>query len=198
MARTLAKHGLRLDVDFAFGHVGKDRRHPYIPVSSWVQALDRAGRISDLVGGEKDFGASLEKFWSHFEQAHPNHQFFQSGIDRQAAFPVYLHGDEGTTYKKDGALVISFQTPMGKGTRKSKFGDLADTAGAHLNFVGHAFETRFLIISALKDTRFSHGVHFLVCIGLHTYQVVPCGYILYKFDPLPHSTVFGMIMQLYA
>ena len=44
------------------------------------------------------------------------------------------------------------QTPMGKGTAKTKLGEL-DVGPEHvMNYVGHAFETRFLLIAALKDS----------------------------------------------
>ena len=69
--------------------------------------------------------------------------------------PVYIHGDEGTTYKKDGCLCVSFHSPFGRGTVSSKkMGPLLER-GDHetdMNFVGHAFETRWLLGAMLKES----------------------------------------------
>ena len=93
VARAFAKYGLRLDVTFASGHVGRDRNYPYIPVSSWIESLDRAGKLSELVGCRGDFGNHLKGFWTKFQQVHGDHQFFQAGILWERALPIYLHGD---------------------------------------------------------------------------------------------------------
>ena len=156
VARTFAKFGLRLDVEISHARVGKERSHPYIAVSSWVQILDKVGRLHELAGGCKDFSTTLRDYWAKFEKAHPNHQVFaearKGNISLDTSIPVLLHGDEGTTYKKDGALVLTFQSALGRGTSASsrKLGNLLSDEHARLNFLGHAFETRFLIISALK------------------------------------------------
>ena len=154
MSRAFQKHGLRLNIEVSYGRVGRDPKHPCLSVSAWIQALDRAGKLDELAGCSGDYSAQLQTFWTRFQQAHPSHQFFETSTPWAQALPVLLHGDEGTTYKKDGALVISLQSPMGKGTAKNKLGNLGDDGDGQqlLNFVGHAFETRFLIIAALKDT----------------------------------------------
>ena len=165
VARAFAKHGLRFKVELAFGHVGRQRDFPYIPVSEWIRCLDKAGQLDRLVGCKGDFSSSLRQYWDRFEKAHPSHQVFELAkaglVSLHQAVPVYLHGDEGTTLKKDGALVISFQSPLGKGTSSSKMGDL-EGGPHHLNFLGHAFETRFLIIAALKDRS-----HSIITISIH-------------------------------
>ena len=171
VSRALAKHGLRLDVEISFTTLGGFTRYPYIEVSSWIRTLDLKGKLHHFVSvGESDMSSTLERFWTNFKKRHPSHQVFQSGVNLQNAVPVYLHGDEGTTYKKDGALCISLQCPLGKGTRTTKLGDLADIGEAarqRLNYVGNSFETRFLLISAMKDySAFSQfhttGQHYLL------------------------------------
>ena len=53
--------------------------------------------------------------------------------------------------KKDGALVVAFQSPLGRGTSKNKVGNVVGNNEQKVNFVGHAFETRFLIVAGLKE-----------------------------------------------
>ena len=152
VARAFAKSGLRLDVKLAYAHIGRHREHPYIPVSSWIQALDKAGRLGKLVGcSMDDLPTILESYWANFRQIHPTHQIFSLQIPLSRCFPVLLHGDEGTTYKKDGALVVSFQSPLGRGTSKNKVGNVVGDNKQLLNFVGHAFQSRFLIVAGLKE-----------------------------------------------
>ena len=153
VARAFAKAGLRLDVELAYAHVGSQRDHPYIPVASWIQALDKANRLGHLVGcSTKELPEHLTSYWSKFKQIHGNHQVFEQQLPLDRCLPVYLHGDEGTTMKKDGALVISFQTALGRGTSKNKVGNvIGNNAEQKLNFIGHAYESRFLIVAALKE-----------------------------------------------
>ena len=158
MARTFEKYGLRLHVEMSYASVGRERSYPYLSVSAWITALDKAGKLSELLGCSGDFSAHLKTFWTRFQAAHPRHHFFETQTPWEQAVPVYLHGDEGTTYKKDGALVVSMQSPLGKGTAKTKLGDIADDPQQLMNFVGHAFESRFLLMSALKDRAKSNSI----------------------------------------
>ena len=152
VARCFAKHGLRLDVQLSYAHVGRERDHPYIPVASWIQALDKTGRLGRLVGcSTTDLPKYLSSYWSRFKQLHPSHQVFEQQLPLDRCLPVYLHGDEGTTMKKDGALVVAFQSPLGRGTSKNKVGNVVGNNEQKVNFVGHAFETRFLIVAGLKE-----------------------------------------------
>ena len=152
VARAFAKAGLRLDVKLSYAHIGQHREHPYIPVSSWIQTLDKAGRLSKLVGcSTDDWPKILGSYWDNFKQLHPTHQIFSLQVPLNRCLPVLLHGDEGTTYKKDGALVLSFQSSVGRGTSKNKVGDVAGDNKQLLNFIGHAFQSRFLIVAGLKE-----------------------------------------------
>lgn len=160
VARVFAKHGLRLPVDISFGKVGNDHSYPYIEVGSWIKALDQAGKLYRFTGlgtlgtPFREMGGSLEEFWKKFEVLHGSHQVF--GLKRDVlrqCVPVYLHGDEGITYKKDGCLCLSIHSPLGRGTLSSKLGpiDCGDVQTEHhVNFIGHAFETCFLLGSLLK------------------------------------------------
>ena len=164
VARCFAKHGLRLNVEMSYGCVGDYSRYPYIKPESFIKALDRAGKLDKFLGlGEQvrtieAAGPSLTDFWNKFKLIHGTHQVFElaaSGrVKLHQCVPVYLHGDEGTTYKKDGCLCMSMHCPLGRGTLSNKLGPVTDgvCTDPHLNFVGHAFETRFLLGALLKES----------------------------------------------
>ena len=65
--------------------------------------------------------------------------------------PLYLHGDEGVTYKRGGVLILSFQSPLGFGTSKGdkdlslNLQDLGE-AGLPLNFNKSGMYTRMLMV----------------------------------------------------
>ena len=152
-----------MGVQVSKGKVGDDPNFPYIKVASWTQTLDDHGKLDRLLGlganvrTLKDAGSSLEEFWSRYQLMHGGHEVFElarsNKIDLRSALPIYLHGDEGTTYKKDGCLCLSFHCPLGRGTANNKLGPIANEevlADPHLNFLGHAFETRFLLSALLR------------------------------------------------
>lgn len=166
VSRTFERYGLRLDVDVSSGRVGNDRSYPYIKVASWIQALDRNGKLYNLLGLGPDFN-SLERckpvfqdYWEKYRLMHSGHQVFklaaEGALKLQCCVPVAFRGDEGTTYKKDGCLVLSFHSVVGKGTLSNKLGPVQDghLPNLHTNFVGHAFQTRFLLAALLKDPCF--------------------------------------------
>lgn len=175
VARCFARHGLRLDVQLSYGKLGMEPRFPYVKAEAWVRALDRAGKLDRLIGlrlpGQGDFtalGPSLEEFWQKFKQLHGSHEVFrladQGLLPLKACVPVYLRGDEGTTYKRDGCLCLSFHSPMGRGTLSNKVGSLTDLGigfqdDPHTNYVGHTFETRFLLAACLRVI-WQHGKFF--------------------------------------
>ena len=144
--------------------MGDVAQYPYIKAESWVVALDKNGKLDRLLGLGSDIrtieaaGPSLLDFWNKFEVLHGSHQVFElardGSVDLSQAVPIYLHGDEGTTYKKDGCLCLSMHSLIGAGTLSNKLGPVVDgiRADPHMNFAGHAFETRFLLGALLKDS----------------------------------------------
>ena len=186
VARCFARHGLRLDVQLSSGKVGMESRFPYIKIDAWIRSLDRAGKLEKFIGlqlpGQGDFhalGPSLEDFWQKFRQIHGRHDVFrladQGLVPLKACVPIYLHGDEGTTYKRDGCLCLSFHSPMGRGTLSNKVGDLQipgqDVQDPHTNYAGHTFETRFLVAACLREIRQQQDRFLLtlVLLMVHTF-----------------------------
>lgn len=145
--------------------MGTDKRYPYIEVASWIQTLDKVGKLHRFLGlGPSirrlaDAGPSLVEFWRRYERVCPGHEVFdlarRGQLDLQQAVPCYFHGDEGTTYKKDGCLCLSFHAALGMGTVSNKLGPIEGEilTDPHMNFIGHAFETRFLLGALLRVIR---------------------------------------------
>ena len=166
VSTVFERHGLRMAVHMSKGKVGDDATFPYITVTSWIQSLDRQGKLDRFLGMGPDIrtlkgaGKSLESFWDRYKLMHGGHEVFHltrsQGLNLKCCVPIYLHGDEGTTYKKDGCLCVSFHSPFGRGTISNKLGPMPNDAivDLHQNFVGHAFETRFLLGALLRAVRF--------------------------------------------
>ena len=158
VARIFKNHGLRLEIELSEGRVGKMKKFPYLKASSWLQVLDKQGCLGNLLGlglecrTLEEARPSLLQFWDKYRTTHGSHEVYalasRGDLDLGQSIPVYIHGDEGTTYKKDGALVASFFCPIGQGVAGAKSGE--DPAELHMNFVGHGFATRFVMATLMK------------------------------------------------
>ena len=100
----------------------------------------------------------LVDFWQKYRSLHPNHQlwrYIDSGHkDASKCIPLYLHGDEGTSFKKGGIFIFSFQGAVGFGTSKRNVDDQELRAlgeGIRLNFLQTGLQTRILICCCPKD-----------------------------------------------
>ena len=162
VSRIFMKHALRFDVAVSTGKVGPFRDYPYITVEDIVMALDRAGKLHQFLGMGETVSTMAQakpfllEFWSRYEINHGGHQVYQRArdglLDLSLCVPVFLHGDEGTTYKKDGCFVMSVQPCTGLGTLSNKLGTVTAPSAteARMNYAGHAFLTRFLLGAALR------------------------------------------------
>lgn len=176
MSRAFLRHGLRFDVPVSKGKVGQYKEYPFIAVASWIQTLDKAGKLDRFLGmGPEvrrlaDAGPSLLEFWKRYKRLYPNHEVFklvaENALKLEECVPCYMHGDEGTTYKKDGCLCLSFHCAMGRGTISNKMGPITHEVldDPHLNFVGHAFETRFLLSAMLRVVWLKLSSDSLFCL----------------------------------
>lgn len=160
VSRVFAKHGLQFDIEMSYGRVGKHVNFPFIKPSSWVHELDKKGLLHLLIGLGPDYSTPdkaepfLLDFWQKYRLCHGGHQVFDleraGGVNLGRCVPCYLHGDEGITYKRDGALVVSFHSPIGHGVASKRMGDLADPNELNTSFMGHCFKTRFVLGTLLK------------------------------------------------
>lgn len=137
---------------------------PWIKPTMFLRTMARMNDLSHLLGGKtlKEAAGTLEDFWKKYRALHPQHQLWRdidSGKKKTSkCIPVYLHGDEGVTYKRGGVLVLSFQGVLGHGSRKSQKvaevrGELRAWAdhGIRLNFLKTGLQTRILICVCPKD-----------------------------------------------
>ena len=118
VAKVFAKHGLRLDVDMSAGRVAKNPSHPYIRASSWIKAMDAGGNLGNLLGlgpgcsTLEQAAPALRSFLDKYALWHSDHEVYSLAragkLSLEQCVPVYVHGDEGTAFKRDGALVLSF------------------------------------------------------------------------------------------
>ncbi|CAL1127923.1 unnamed protein product [Cladocopium goreaui] len=107
-----------------------------------------------------DAKVMLRTFWTRYRKICPGFQLWQQldqGVKKmEECVPLYLHGDEGVTYKRGGVLILSFQSPLGFGTSKGdkdlslNLQDLGE-AGLPLNFNKSGMYTRMLMVVCPKD-----------------------------------------------
>ena len=202
-------------MEISFGTVGHDRKYPYIKAASVVKSLERHGKLSRLLGFEHlgpeynylaACGDLLEDFWRKYRPLHDTHEVFAradaGAIRLRNSVPVHLHGDEGTTYKKDGCLVLSIHTPLGAGTVSQKMGPVVANGrdAARNNFAGNALETRFMLGALLKDSwkeRRQGKQYFCVfyCCGLFSWLMMQAYFQLVLLSCNLARKITGMTIQ---
>lgn len=145
-------------VELSYDIVGEHIRFPWIRPSNLIASMASTGDFSLLIGGLPTLHAAenaLCEFWTRYEAVFPAHGIFRrireskGQLSKSQLIPILVHGDEGTTYKRGGMLVIQFAGVIGSGSKKnpSKPGwnndDIA-ACGIPLNLVRTALQTRFL------------------------------------------------------
>ena len=114
--------------------------------------------IGRLVGNTafEDLEITLMAFWKKYSICFPSHQVFQegNGLDLRRCIPVYMHGDEGRSFKKSGVLLINLQGAIGKGSepflKKHELNERFRQISMGLNIGGHSlhsFASRLLYCS---------------------------------------------------
>ena len=126
---------------------------PWLKPSDFIKALHKTNDLSHLLGGKSwaDSKEALVSFWQKYAGAYPNHQLWEhvrnTNKDLSKCIPLFLHGDEGTSFKRQGILVLSMQGALGSGTSKSD----SSQQTLPLNFLGSGLRTRLLICVCPKD-----------------------------------------------
>ena len=120
--------------------------------SSFLKFIDdtknweRICGVSDLPSAE----AMFETFWERYQILYPNFEVFelarQGLIDLRRACPIYIHGDEGTWYKRSAIMVLQWQGVLGRGTAKCQ----VEQHG--VNSLGHTLRTRLLCGVMTKES----------------------------------------------
>lgn len=145
--------GLSFDVKLSYS-----RGLAWIRPSDFLKAMVSTNDIKRILGGIKSVQEAapiLREFWRRFEALFPSHQVFSAEAGSlQSCVPIYVHGDEGTTFKRQGVLVMSWQSPFGHGSRHAPLdtkwlnnlpeaGDMTDY-GIPVNFLRTALQNRFI------------------------------------------------------
>lgn len=161
MSKVLQNLGVRYPVEFSYNDVGSYPKFPWIRPSSFIKALSETGDLSRLLGGHQklcDAEPLIVEFWSRHRKTQPHHGIYKKFNNQQLkqCIPIYIHGDEGVTYKRSGVLILSLQTPWGKGSGNATAvndvppSDL-ENIGIPLNFLQTTLQTRLLALLAPKD-----------------------------------------------
>lgn len=158
--------GLRYDVEISADQIGEYPEFPWIRPSKMIQSMARTNDLKRLLGGLswRDAQPVLGEFWARYKQICPDHGVFRrvreslqttNPLKLTQMIPVLVHGDEGTTYKKHGMLVIQFAGVFGLGSRNKPAEDSwyaeLKRAGIPLNLLGQTVQTRFLTFLCPRD-----------------------------------------------
>ena len=133
-------YGLQVDCEVSDVDIGLAQLHPTLGVSEYIQALSRAGQLQVLMQGQTL--ESYQSFWHKYQRIRPEHPCFKKNMCLSRCVPCFLHADEGTSIKKRGVLVLSLQSALGAGSRRS----------ADVNFSGDTFLTRILFSVMMTKT----------------------------------------------
>ena len=137
---------------------------PWIKPSDFLRALGSNNDLGQVLGGRRtieEAAGMLRLFWSRYEGIFPKHELFgeirAGNKDPSRCIPMFIHGDEGTTYKKGGVLVLSLQGCIGFGSTKRSPEEVATNhypspkEEMPLNFMRPGMETRLLMAVCPKD-----------------------------------------------
>ena len=137
---------------------------PWIRPTDFLKTLGRLNDLGQILGGRRsiqDAEKMLNLFWSRYRAIYPKFELFDEvrAGHRQLGrcIPVFIHGDEGTTYKRSGILILSLQGALGEGTSKrcpeavAKCEYPSKNEEMRLNFLRPGRETRMLILVCPKD-----------------------------------------------
>ncbi|CAJ1392084.1 unnamed protein product [Effrenium voratum] len=117
--------------------------------SSFLELIDK-GNHWEMISGQPTLAraeASFELFWKQYEVLFPNFSFFETARRNSIPFkrvcPVYIHGDEGTHFKKSGIMILQWQGVLGAGTSRSVNANTTDAQA--VNSLGNTLRTRLLV-----------------------------------------------------
>jgi hypothetical protein len=159
--RVLREHKFFYPMDLTFEEQSPLEGFPWLRPSKFLQVMSRMNDLSHILGGRRtilEAERALVEFWTRYRRLYPDHQLWDEvdtgRKDIRKCIPLLIHGDEGTTYKKGGVLVVSFQGILGYGCRKrcaeeDRQGTIGE--GIRLNFLRTGLQTRVLILVCPKD-----------------------------------------------
>ena len=150
---------MALDVDIDWLAISDEKKFPWLRPSGFLRYMAHTDTVSKLCGEvpHHEMESICLQFWRNFALEWPSHQIFeasrQNALSLSRTIPAYLFGDEGRSYKKSGIMCISFQGPIGRGTRHflQRPSPKNMKAVQKLNLKGHSLNSRFLIAAMPKQ-----------------------------------------------
>ena len=161
--QVLADHKFYYPVKVTVEELPPLQDFPWIGPSDFIKALHRTNDLPHLLGGYnlKEAKPILKSFWEKYRAAYPKHQLWDhlatTKKEITSCVPIFLHGDEGTSFKRGGILMVSIQGAIGTGTSKSNRIKLEEQnlrameEGIPMNFLRTGLQTRLLVCSCPKD-----------------------------------------------
>ena len=153
--------GLSYPFSLSFSKVGEWDDFPWIRPSDFIKTLGLTGDLHRILGGHRNLREAaplLQEFWKRWRVVQPLHSIFKLNLPLQQCVPLYVHEDEGVTYKKQGVLILSLQAPFGRGgnhaTKLEQNQVLPHKLlglGIPLNFIDTGLQSRLLSVVAPKD-----------------------------------------------
>ena len=157
---------LRLDVPISFVPIsGCEEPYPILKCSDFLAYIAEFNHWDKLLGVGvrtlKDAEPRLLDFWGKYEQLYPNFPVYaharENNISLSRIIPIYVHGDEGTFFKRGAVMILQWQSCIGAGTTLNSvdprlWGNVAGKQyGA--NMLGLTLCTRLLFGVLAKATR---------------------------------------------
>ena len=159
---AFTEHELTLDLKKSrVPKLGPNSEYPYLKPLDFAECLVRNGRERDLVGFPtlEQAGDTLADYWQKFRVLFPGHrisELLEKGLlNPRRLIPLYLHGDEGRTYRKNGIMILCMQGALGHGSLSGRRANQVKKQqlkkkNAKMNLYGHTFCTRQLFSVAHK------------------------------------------------
>ena len=135
LGQTLKKHDLSANLKVSFMDCHLAKKHPFLGVRDFVEGLSQQGQMDTLFQGHD--AADFARFWDNWRTVQPDHPAFDLHPNRlHQLVPIWLHADEGTSQKKKGLMVLSWQGVLGRGTQRQPT--------SSLNTWGQVFHSMFV------------------------------------------------------
>ncbi|CAK9105427.1 Uncharacterized protein SCF082_LOCUS49137 [Durusdinium trenchii] len=130
---------------------------PWIDPRDWARWILRMGLWPTLSGAPRNDYVSSEgiwrQFWKQYRELCPDFSLFRmEGIDLAKTAGICLHGDEGTSLKRQGIMVCNWQSILGRGFDDKRVPRVDDRGvwQMRVNFTGHTHTHRLLLVCMPK------------------------------------------------
>lgn len=150
--RTMKKQGTKLDVPIT--SISCDGVNlPWIAPQTWLRFVIKKGLWPVMAGCDRfdHDGArrNWSDFWTEYKKVNPGFELFSMpNVDLSRTAAWLVHGDEGRTLKKNGIMITSLQSALGRGYDEKR---VAGPPGKlRVNFAGHSFTTRYIVSATPK------------------------------------------------